>query len=121
MLDFILPEPGIRSPHIADDDRNMLEPSVIAAGIYRERTSLGSKVFCQFDELVAQLHTDDPDPQAEDALKMLVIITGHFAVGHLLKREYAGIKIDGPVHVGNGDSDGADSIDQGWGLLREQA
>src|SRR5438067_13677503 len=59
VLHFILPQPCIGLVHIRDYDGDMLEPSIIAAGIDWNGAALWREVFGKLYRLVTELHSDD--------------------------------------------------------------
>ena len=65
VFDFILPQPLVGLIHIADDDGDVLEPEVVAAGINRHGAALGSKVLDQLDALVSQFQPYHPHAQTK--------------------------------------------------------
>ncbi len=109
VLHSVLAQPPVRPIHVAHDDRNVLEPPIIAAGINRDRPALWRQVVGQLDELVAQPHADDAHPQAENALELLVLTSGDFDVGHLFERQHVAVEGHGTVHVRDSHADGIHS------------
>ena len=73
--------------HVAHDDRDVLEPQVVASGVLRNRLPSRCEIFSQLQELITQLHPHDPCPRTKDANQMLVFITEDLHVGNFLKRE----------------------------------
>src|SRR5437016_1581289 len=112
MFHFRLTQLSVCLVHIADDDRYMLKPAIVATGIHGERSSFWRQVFRELDELVAEPHSYHPHSQPEHTFQMLVVFASDFSIRYLLKCEHLGIKIDGAVHVGDRDSDGVDSLDE---------
>ncbi len=82
---LVVAQPPIRSVHVAHDDRDVLEPEVVAVRIDRNRPSVRHDEVHQFDDFVAQLQPRDPYPHAEDAEQMFVVGTCHFALIDLFK------------------------------------
>src|SRR5438105_14080455 len=68
---IVLPEPAVGAIHVADDNRNMLEPPVIAARVCRNWPSLWSKELGQFDLLLAEPKYSSPHSNTDDAFQML--------------------------------------------------
>src|SRR5688500_7663511 len=58
MFDFVFTQQRVSLVHVARNDCNMLKPTIIAARINRNRTTLRGQVLSQFDQFVAQLHSD---------------------------------------------------------------
>src|SRR6266566_4393294 len=112
MLHFRLTELSVCLVHVADDDRYMLKPTIVATGINGDRPSFWYQVFRQLDELVAEPHSYHPHSQAEHAFQVLVVFPGDFRIRYLLKCEHLGVKIDGPVHVGDRDPYGVYALDE---------
>ena len=111
VLHFVLAQNLISAVHVADDDGDVLEPHIIATGIRGNRTPFGRKKLQQLDGLAAQLHAHDADSRTKDAEEMLDFVAGQLDVGDFVKGQYAGVKIDGTVHVFDGDDNRADFAD----------
>jgi hypothetical protein len=71
----------------------MLKPAVVTARIQGHRTTAWRQELGQVEELLAQLHSDDPRAQPEDAIQTLGLRAGHFNIGHLLEGKYLGIEL----------------------------
>ena len=65
----------------------MLEPTIVAAGILRDRTAGWREILSQVNELRAQLHPDNPHARAENAFKLFVFRPEDLDVGNLPKRQ----------------------------------
>src|SRR6516164_3926562 len=123
MFHIVFPQNRIGAVHVADDDREVLEPQVVAAGIDGNRAAARSEKLYEFDRLAAEAHAHNPGARTEHAKEMLQLISRDFRVSHLFEREYAGIKLHRAVHVGDGGDHGADTADMnlpacGGGCLR---
>src|SRR5215510_6039342 len=53
--------------HVAHDNRNVLEPLIVAARVSGYRSAFGRKVFGEFDGFVAQPHAHDSHSHSEDS------------------------------------------------------
>jgi hypothetical protein len=60
MLHFVVTQPLVGAIHIANDDGNVLEPSVIAASIDRRGPTSWREELGQFDVLFAEPHPRSP-------------------------------------------------------------
>ena len=112
MLHFVLPQPRIGLVHIAHDDRDVLKPAIIAAGIDRNRPTLGREIFSELNVFIAQLHANHTHSQPKYAFEMFVILSGQFNVRYFLECEHLRIEVNRTVHVRDGDSDCVDAIHQ---------
>src|SRR6266567_5845332 len=117
MFHLVLPQPGIRLVHVANNDGDVLEPAIIAARIHWNRATLRREIFRQLDGLVPKPHSDHAHSQSEHALEMLVVLTSDFGVRYFLEREHLGIEIHRSVHIGDRDSDRVYTVDQSGMLL----
>ena len=61
MLDVVITKPAIRLVHVADYDREMLEPEIVAVRVCRNRASLRCEIFGKLDFFI-------PQPQASNTL-----------------------------------------------------
>ena len=69
VLHFVLAQPSVCLIHVADDDRYVLEGTIVAVSILRcDGPALGRKILSQLNVFVPQAHADDAHPQAEDSL-----------------------------------------------------
>src|SRR5437879_12564720 len=105
MSPIILPQPDLRIAHVANNDSDVMETSIIAARIHWNRATLGRKIFRQLDGLVPKPHSHHAHSQSEHAFEMLVVLTSNFGVRYFLEREHLGIEIHRSVHIGDRDSD----------------
>src|SRR5437762_7817380 len=90
MLHFRLTELSVCLLHVADDDRYVLKPPIVATRINGDRPSFWRQVFRELDELVAEPHSYHPHSQAEHTFQVLVILAGDFGIRYLLKCEHLG-------------------------------
>ena len=65
----MLAQTRVRAVHVAHDDRDVLKPAVVAAGIHRCRTATRSHILGQLDVLVTEPQPGNPHPYPEDALQ----------------------------------------------------
>src|SRR5829696_4812671 len=70
VLHFVLAQPLISLVHIADNQRYMLEPAIVAARVDGRGTPFWRQVLRQLDELVAQAQARAAQLQSEDALQV---------------------------------------------------
>src|SRR3989442_9591201 len=112
MFHFRLTELSVCLVHVADDDRYMLKPTIVATGINGDRPSFWYQVFRQLDELVAEPHSYHPHSQPEHTFQMLVVFASDFSVGYFLERQHFGIKIHCAIHVGDCDSNSVYALDE---------
>src|SRR5713101_5403563 len=77
VLDFVLPQNRIGAVHIANDNGDVLEPNVIAPGIYGNRATLRSQKLQQLDGFAAELHGDNSNARAEYAEEVLDVVSGY--------------------------------------------
>src|SRR5436309_6830843 len=68
VLHFVLAQPSVCLIHVADDDRYVLEGTIVAVSVHRDGPALGGKIFSQLNVFVPQAHAHDAHPQAEDSL-----------------------------------------------------
>src|SRR5713226_6547755 len=80
VLDFVLPQNRIGAVHIADDDRNMLKPDVIASGIYGNGPALRSQKLQQLDGFTSKLHRYNSNARPEDAKEVFDVVPSHLCV-----------------------------------------
>ena len=99
MLNVEAPQPSVRCSHVAHDDGYVLEPSIVAARIDRNRATPGGQKLQQFNLLLAQAQPHGAHAQAENAPEMLVAVAGYLTVRDLLEGERAHIEIHSPLHV----------------------
>src|SRR6266852_1409372 len=71
ILHFVLAESLIGLIHIARDDSNMLEPSVIATRIGGDRPARWRQELGQLEDLTAQSHSHDANADTEQSLEVL--------------------------------------------------
>src|SRR5437762_6416893 len=105
MLHLVLAQPCVCLIHVADDNRNVLKPPVIATRIERNGSSPWCEVLIEFDGFVAQFHPDNANAYSEHTRKMLHLFTRDLHVRHFLEGEDTRVKVDRSVHIGHGDRD----------------
>jgi hypothetical protein len=107
-----VPAQPIEGPlHVGRDDRDVLEPRIVAARVDGDRPAPGRQDLHQLDELVAKPHADDPHAQAEQAHEVLVGLARHLDVRDLLEGEDVLVEVERAVRIADGDGhriDGAD-------------
>src|SRR5262245_41356538 len=101
----MLAEPLISAIHVAEDQRNVLKPAVVAARVDRDGTPLRGQVLGQLDDLVPEAQPGPPQPQPEHAWQMLELLAGGLEFGNLLEREDAGVELDRPVDIRHRQAD----------------
>src|SRR5438094_8210128 len=112
MLHFRLTQPSVGLIHVADNDRYVLKPPIVATRINGDRPSFWRQVFRELDELVAEPHSYYPHSQSEHPFQVLVVLAGNFRIRYFLKSEHLGIKIHRAIHIGDRDSDGVYTLDE---------
>src|SRR6266478_7049991 len=117
VLNFVLPQPGVRLVHIADNDGDVLKPAIVAARIDGDWSTFRRQVFCELDELVAEPHSYYAHSQPEYPFEVLVALPGDLGVRYLLERQHFGIEIHSAIHVGDGDADRVYAVHQSRMLL----
>src|SRR5262249_10808984 len=65
--DFVPAQVLIRPVHVIDDNGDVLEPAVVATGVFRDGSTLWGEKLHEIEMLLAQSHTDNAQTQAEDA------------------------------------------------------
>jgi hypothetical protein len=108
----VLAQPGVRGVHVADDDRDVLEPLVVAPAVDRDRPALRREIVDQLDLLFAEAQPDDPRAQPEHAEQALVGIALDLDLEHHLEGQHARIEGERAVHVGDRDPDRIDPGDR---------
>src|SRR5262249_48438955 len=78
-------QPRIRTVHVADDDRDMLEPAVLAARVGGNRPSAGREEFQELNALVAQPHLHDAQPWLGGPVQPIPQLTTPLPVAPLLR------------------------------------
>ena len=73
---MVVAQPRVGPIHVADDDRDVLEPAVVAARVGGSRTPARREVFCELDRLGAECEAGRADPQSEHALETFVFVSG---------------------------------------------
>ena len=73
VLDLVLAQPRVGVSMSRHDDRDVLEPAVVAARVDGHRPAPGGQVLGQLDRFVAQPHAHDSHAQAEHAFQALVL------------------------------------------------
>src|SRR5437016_14124418 len=97
MLHFRLTELSVCLVHVADDDRYMLKPTIVATGINGDRPSFWYQVLRQLDELVAEPNSYHPHSQAEHAFQVLAVFPADFRIRYLRTCKHFGINTYGAV------------------------
>jgi hypothetical protein len=110
VLNVVLPQNLVGAIDVADDDRDVLEPAIVAL---RVGFAFGRQVLGQFNRLTAEPHPHHPHAQPEEAFQVLVTVAPYFNVGSLLERKDARIEVHGAVHVRNRHAHGIDRRGQG--------
>jgi len=111
MADFVFAEELIGAINVGGDDRDVLEPAIVAARIARNHSATRGEVFGKLQHLIPELQCDDAGAQAEDVVEMLVLLASDFGVALLLKWQDMGVEIDGAIHVIDSHADAQDGLD----------
>src|SRR5215813_2601685 len=112
MLHFVFAQPLVGAIHIADDDGNVLEPSVIATGIGRRRSASWCEELGQLDVLFAESHPRNPHPQTKHTREVLVTLAVYFRFRHLLKIEYVRVEVDRTIEIRDSQANRVNSLHQ---------
>ena len=91
--------------HVADDDRDVLEPLVVAAAVDGDRAALGREIVDQLDLLVAQAQAHDARAHAEHPEQVLVGIALDLDLGHHLEWQDARVEGERALHLADRDAD----------------
>ncbi len=65
ILDFVLSQLLICPVHIRHDDRDVLEPAIVASRVGGDRPAFRRQIFRQFDRLISELNADDSCAHSE--------------------------------------------------------
>ena len=84
----------------------MLEPAIVTARVDRSRATSWREVFGQLDLLAAKLHSHNAHSDAEDALKVVVLVSRDFCFVDLLERQHVRIEFHRAVQIGDRHTDG---------------
>src|SRR5215471_3808559 len=112
MLHLVLAQPLVRAIHVADNDGDVLKPSVVAAGIGRSRSSSRREEFREFDVLFTEAHPCRSHPKTKHAEEVLVPLAVYLGLRDLLKIQHGGVELDGTIEIRNRESDRVDSFDK---------
>jgi hypothetical protein len=112
VLHLVLAQLRVCGVHVADDDRDVLEPLVVAPAVHRHRPPFRREVVDQLDFLAAQAQAHDARTHAEHAEQVLVGIALDFDLKHHLERQDAGVESERAVHVADRDADRIDPADR---------
>src|SRR5262252_3030709 len=99
MLHLVLAQPLVGAIHIRHDYRDVLKPSVVAAGIGWRRPAPRREELRQLDVLFSKAHPRRPHPKTKYAGKALVVLTVHLGFRDLLKIQHAGIELDRAIEI----------------------
>jgi hypothetical protein len=105
MLDVVPAQEPIGRVHVADDDRDVLEPLIVAPAVDRVRPALRREIVDQLDLLVAEAQAHDAGAHAEHAEQMLIGVAMHLDLEDHLERQDAGVERERAVHVADRDAD----------------
>src|SRR5262249_4863801 len=92
-------------------------PTVVAVRVERDWPAARRQELRQVEELLTQLHADDPHPQPEDAGQTFILTAGHLDIRHLLEGKHPRVEVGGAVHVAHRHADRHDRFDKrlgGW-------
>src|SRR5690349_17327273 len=112
MLHLVFAEPLVSAVHIADDDGNVLKPSIVAARIGGRGPSSRGQELRQLDVLLTEAHSGRPRVKAEYTGEVLIALAIHFRLRDFLKVEHGRIKVDGAIEVGYGQANRIDACHQ---------
>jgi hypothetical protein len=98
--------------HISHDNRYVLEPAVIGAGISRHGTALWCEEFLEFNRLISQPQAHHAYTNAEESFEMFVVIAKDLDVRYFFKSKHLRIKCDRAVHIGNDHAGGSKPRDR---------
>ena len=104
MLDFGAAQPGIRSLHIAHDDRDVLERVIVSAHVRGNWSSPRCQELHEFQMLFSKSQPHQPQAQAEKAEQLLIVLAEHLSVRLTLELEHARVELHGSIHVGGAHS-----------------
>src|SRR5689334_21193820 len=111
-LPHIVPtEPEVALLDVVGDDRDMLEPGIVAPRVGRGRPTTRRAELGQLDVLGAEPHGDHTRSQTGEAGESLVGRAGHLGVRCLLEAEHVSIERHRALHVRHGEPDRADLPD----------
>src|SRR5713226_2581950 len=80
VLDFILSQHRVGAVHVADDDRDVLKPDVVASGINGNGTALGSQKLQKLNGFTSQLQVHNSNARPEYAEKVFDVVSCNFRV-----------------------------------------
>ena len=97
--------------HVGDDDRDVLEPRVVALRVRRRRPPARREELQQLDALVAERKRSGREAHAEDTVEPRVVFIRNFCPRDLLEAEHVGVERHRAIKVVHGDADGVDGGD----------
>src|SRR5262249_20751834 len=71
----MLAQPGVSAIHVAHDDRDVLEPAIVASRVRRDRSTSWRQILRQLDLFVPESHPDDAQPEPEHSLEAFVVLS----------------------------------------------
>src|SRR5262249_27398593 len=107
----VVTQPPVGAIYVLDDDGDMLEPTVVAARVRRDRPPARREVLDQLERLVTEAQPDDPHPESEHTLQSLPRVAGRLEIRHRLQAEHVAVEGERAIHVRHGHTDGVHSCD----------
>ena len=99
--------------HVAHDDRDVLEPAIVAAGAGRGGATRGAAPGHELQRFLPKPQPHDAHARAGDTLEAAVAVLVHDRVGDLAEVEHSGVERQRAVHVGHRERDRTDRGDRG--------
>jgi hypothetical protein len=112
VADPMLPEACVGLLHVGDDDGDVLERAVVAAGVGWSGAPRRRKVFSQLDPFAAEGEARDAHADGEEAGQMLDVVADELdRLADLLERQDACVEVDRAVEVAHGEPNAVDRLD----------
>src|ERR1700739_614178 len=99
MLPPEAPQARVRRPHVAHDDRNVLEGAIVAVQVGWNPPAARREKFHELDALIPQPQPRDPQTHAEQPEQSLVALTEQLPVGVLPELEHLRVELDRPIEI----------------------
>jgi hypothetical protein len=109
--DALVTEPLVRAVHVANDDRHVLEPAVVAARVDGRRPPPRGDVFRQLEGLAPELQPHHAHTDRKDVAQGLVPVARDLDVAHRREAEETRVEVDRRVHVRDRHADRVDGAD----------
>ena len=101
---------GVGLVHVAHDDRDMLEPMVVAAAVDRDRPPFGRQEIDELDVLLPKAQPNNSGAHSEHAEQARVILSGDLDVRDNLERQHLSVEWKRTLHIAYGNGDGFDAL-----------